>query len=106
MTRVVAQGKTTMARAILRPLNSLFRISARMKPRTVDRPTTRMVQTMVFFSTMPNLAPLSTFTKLSNPQKPLIRPALVTWLKAIRKTNPMGTIMNIAIRMILGRIQR
>ena len=106
MTSVVAQGKTTMARAILRPLNSLFSSSARIKPRTVDSTTTRMVQMTVFFRTMPNLAFWMALAKLSKPQKPRTRPALVTVLKAIRKTYPMGTMMKTAIRMTLGRIQR
>ena len=48
MTRVVAQGKTTMARAIFRPLNSLFRTRASMKPSRVERTTTATVQKMVF----------------------------------------------------------
>ena len=106
MTRVVAQGKTTMARAIFLPLNSLFRSSARIKPRTVDSTTTKTVQTMVFFRTMPNLALPTALVKLSKPQKPLTRPALVTLLKAMRKTYPMGTMIKTAIRMTLGRIQR
>ena len=105
MTRVVAQGNTTMARATLRPLNWLFRIRARIKPSTVDRTTTRTVQTTVFFSTMVNLLLPRTLLKLSKPAKPLIRPAFVTWLKAMRNTNPMGTMMKIAMRITLGKIQ-
>ena len=77
-----------------------------MKPSTVDRTTTKMVQITVFFSTMVNLELPSTFWKLANPAKPLIRPDLVIWLKAMRKTKPMGMIMKIAIRMTLGRIHR
>ena len=105
MTRVVAQGKTTMARAILRPLNLLFRSRARMKPRTVDRTTTITVQTTVLVRTIPNLSLFRTFSKLAKPLKPLIRPVLVTWLNAMRKTVVMGTMMKIAIRMMLGAIQ-
>jgi len=77
-----------------------------MKPRTVDRTTTAMVQTTVFFSTRENLVLLRTLAKLSKPAKPFTRPALVTWLKAIRKTKPMGMMMKMVIRMMLGRIHR
>ena len=57
-----------------------------MKPSTVDRTTTSTVQIMVFFSTMENLALPRTLLKLSNPAKPLIRPALVTWLNTLLKS--------------------
>ena len=106
MTSVVAQGKTTMARAILRPLNLLFSSSARMKPRTVESTTTTTVHTIVFFSTMPNSGLLKTFSKFAKPAKPLILPVLVTSLKAMRNTVPMGTMIKIDIRMMLGAIQR
>ena len=106
MTRVVAQGKTTMARAIFLPLNLLFKSRARMKPRTVDRTTTRMVQTTVLLSTLPNSGLFMTSTKFSKPAKPRIRPVLLTSLKAMRKTVKMGTMMKMLIRMILGAIHR
>ena len=77
-----------------------------MKPSSVEITTTAIVQTTVFFSTMENFAPLRTFSKFLKPMKPLTRPALVTWLKAIRKTNPMGMMMKTNIRMMLGRIHR
>ena len=86
MTSVVAHGKTTMARAILRPRNLLFRIRASIKPRIVDSPTTATVQIRVFFITMPNDASLSTEEKFSNPAKPRIFPVLLTSLTAILNT--------------------
>ena len=86
MTRVVAQGNTTMARAILRPWNLLFRIIARIKPKSVDRPTTATVQMTVFFSTSPKAAPFRTLVKLARPAKPLIKPALLTSLTDILNT--------------------
>ena len=54
---------------------------------------------------MVNLLLPRTLLKLSKPAKPLMRPALVTWLKAMRNTNPMGTMMKIAMRITLGKIQ-
>ena len=105
MTSVVAQGKTTIARAILRPRNWLFSTRARMKPRMVDSATTATVQTRVFFSTMPKALLLRTFAKLAAPLKPLISPALLTSLRAIRNTNTMGTRMKTDIRIKLGAIQ-
>ena len=75
-----AQGNTTMARAILRPLNWLLRISASTKPKMVDSTTTATVQTRVFFSTRLKAEPLITFVKLAMPLNPLIFPALLTSL--------------------------
>ena len=102
---VVAHGNTTMARAILRPLKLLFRIMARIKPSKVDNPTTATVHITVFFRTMENIGLLNTLWKLSNPQKPLIRPALLILLRDMRNTNPIGVTMKTAIRSTLGRIQ-
>ena len=67
-------------------------------------PTTATVHTRVFFSTMAKTGLLVTLRKFSNPAKPLIRPALLTSLKAIRNTKIIGTRMKIAMRRTLGRI--
>ena len=105
MTRVVAQGNTTMARAILRPRNWLLRISASTKPSTVDSTTTAMVHTRVFCSTRPKAEPLTTLMKLPRPLKPLILPALLTSLRDIWNTDRMGTRIKMPIRITLGAIQ-
>ena len=65
MTSVVAQGKTTMARATFRPRNLLFSTRASMKPSTVEITTTAMVQTMVFFRTRAKAGLLRTLEKFS-----------------------------------------
>ena len=65
MTSVVAQGKTTMARATFRPLNWLFSRRARMKPRRVEMTTTATVQRMVFFSTRENAGSFMILVKFS-----------------------------------------
>ena len=104
-TSVVAQGNTTIARAILRPLNALFSNRARINPRRVERPTTATVHTSVFFKTMEKVGVDRIFVKLVNPVNPLISPALLTLLRAIRNTNTMGTKIKISIRRTLGRIQ-
>ena len=105
ITSVVAQGKTTMARAILRPRNLLFSTRASMKPRTVEITTTAMVQTRVFFSTRPKAGLFSTLTKFPMPLKPLILPARLTSLKESWKTLKIGVTIKMAIRIILGAIQ-
>ena len=83
MTRVVAQGNTMMALAIFLPLNLLFSSSARMKPSSVDSPTTTTVHTSVLLSTTLKALLPSTLEKLATPLKPFTRPALVTLLKAM-----------------------
>ena len=75
-----------------------------MKPSRVDRHTTATVQMAVFFSTMRNLSLVSTLVKLSNQMNSLIRPVLVTRLKAIRNTEKMGMMMKMNINTMLGRI--
>ena len=55
---------------------------------------------------MPNDASLSTEEKFSNPAKPRIFPVLLTSLTAILNTEKMGTMIKIAIKITLGRIQR
>ena len=72
--------------------------------RIVDSPTTATVQTIVFFRTIEKAGLPRTFWKLSKPQKPLIRPALLILLKDMRNTNPIGTTIKTAINNTLGRI--
>ena len=52
MTREVAQGKTRIARAILRPRNFWFMTMAMMKPRSVDSPTTERTHQKVLSITV------------------------------------------------------
>ena len=54
MTREVAQGKTRIARAILRPWNFWLKTMATMKPRTVEMPTTEMTHQKVLSMTVLN----------------------------------------------------
>ena len=56
MMRAVAQGKTTMARTILRPWNFSLSTRPNMMPRMVDRPTTTMVQITVLSRVFQNVA--------------------------------------------------
>ena len=76
-----------------------------MKPRMVERTTTAMVQTMVFFSTRLKAGLFSTLVKFSRPLKPLILPARLTSLRESWNTLTMGVTMKMAIRMMLGAIQ-
>ena len=76
-----------------------------MKPSTVERTTTATVHTRVFFRTRLNEGLLMTFEKFSRPLKPLILPARLTSLIAIRNTDRMGTRMKTAMRITLGAIQ-
>ena len=80
MIREVAHGNTTIARTALRQRNLLFSTRARMKPKTVEITTTATVHTIVLCNTSLKVEPLRTLVKLSSPQKPLIRPALLTYL--------------------------
>ena len=64
-----------------------------------------MVHTRVFFRTKLKEGLLMTFTKFSMPLKPLILPARLTSLIAIRNTDRMGIRMKTAIKITLGAIQ-
>lgn len=106
MIREVAHGNTTIARTALRKRNLLFSTSARIKPNTVESTTTAMVHTRVFLRTSLKVDPLRTLAKLSNPQNPFIRPALLTSLIEVRKTSKIGKSMKIVIRRMLGSSHR
>ena len=105
-TSVVAQGNTTIALATFLPLNALFNKRARINPSNVESPTTATVHTSVFFKTMEKVGVDRILVKLSSPENPLINPALLTLLNAIRNTNTIGTRINISISKMLGKIQR
>ena len=102
---MVAQGKTTMARATFRPRNLLFSTRASMKPSTVEITTTAMVQTMVFFSTRVKVGLFRTFVKFSKLLKPRSWPVRLTLFRDRWNTERMGARMKTAIRMTLGAIQ-
>ena len=102
MTREVAQGNTTMARAIFLPLKSWFRTIATMKPITVDRMTTDSTQYKVLSMTVLKAGRDMASAKFLKPTKPPTRPDLDTSLKAIRKTMQIGNTTKTAISSRLG----
>ena len=77
-----------------------------MKPSTVEMTTTAMVQTTVFFSTRAKAGLLRTFVKFSKLLNPFIWPARVTRLMDSWKTLMMGVTIKMAIRIMLGAIQK
>ena len=65
-----------------------------------------MVHTRVFFRTILKVDPFRTLVKLSSPQNPFLRPALLTSLIEVRKTSKIGKSIKIVIRRILGSSHR
>ena len=77
----------------------------RIKPKTVDRPTTTTVQMAVFFRVFQKMGLAKMALKLSRPVKPRYTPTLLTSQTEVLKTVKMGRRMKIPIIRALGSSQ-